>query len=271
MINGEKIGVGVVTMNREHLLKKLYNSITSLELHNIIDEIILVNDGDKIDDSYLWTELITNPKNLGVGKSKNKALEALMVKNCDHIFLIEDDIFVKDPKVFEKYIEASKVSGIQHFNYSQHGLGNVTHDYNRDPNPRFIVDYKTCKIAFYPHCVGAFSYYSKKCLETVGFIDEKYYNACEHVDHSYEIIKAGMHPPYWAFADIDKSWEYLGDEPWSFQQSSIISSPTAVENIKRSDEIFKQKHGHLPTHTPIASDAEVFKSLKEIRKKYGNI
>jgi GT2 family glycosyltransferase len=269
MINGETIGVGVVTMNRQHLLKKLYDSITTLELHNIIDEIIVVNDGGKIDDSYLWTDLITNPKNLGVGKSKNKALDSLMLKNCDHIFLMEDDIFIKDPLVFEKYIESSKITGIQHFNYSQHGMMNKNYNGNNEPYPRMIIDYGSVKIPLYPNCVGAFSYYSRKCLETIGLMDERYYNACEHVDHTYEIIKVGMHPPFWYFADIENSWEYLGDEPWDIKNSTISSNPNHQQMMIDADKIFVEKHGLLPRQIPLEENL-VGSKLKEIKNKYGN-
>jgi hypothetical protein len=58
------------------------------------------------------------------------------------------------------------------------------------PNPRLVVDYKSCKVSLYPHCVGAFSYYSKKCLDKIGLLDERFFNAKEHLDHTYEIIKA---------------------------------------------------------------------------------
>lgn len=273
MINGEKIGCGIITCNRPELLKKLYDSITTLSLHNVIDEIVIINDGEKINDAFEYVEVINNSKNLGVAKSKNKAFRHLLDQKCDHIFIIEDDMYIKDPKVFEKYIETSKVTGIQHFNYSQHGVGNKKWPENSlswsVPNPRVVIDYGSVKLPLYPHCVGAFSYYSKKCLENVGLIDERYYNACEHVDHTFEIIKAGMHPPYWFFADIENSWEYLGDKEWSIEQSSILSNPNARDNIQKSDKIFLEKHGHLPTQTPLVDMKEVGKSLKEIGKQYG--
>ena len=49
--------------------------------------------------------------------SKNIAMQKLLDKGCDYIFIIEDDMIILDDSVFNKYIQASKVSGIQHFNY----------------------------------------------------------------------------------------------------------------------------------------------------------
>ena len=266
MIKGETIGVGVSTFNRESTLQILCGSLDKCDN---IDSRIIINDGLPFEYMTYYGRTIHNETNLGVGKSKNKALRYLLDQGCDHIFLIEDDIHIKDPTVFKKYIQASKVSGIQHFNFSQHGMMNKTFDGSKTPNPRLIIDYKSSQIALYPHCVGAFSYYSRKCLEDVGLLDERYYNACEHVDHTYEIIKKGYHPPFWYFADIDKSWEYLGDREWSLANSTISSNPNHKQMMNDADKIFVEKHGRLPGQIVLTSEEDVVKSLKEIKKAYG--
>jgi len=283
MINGEKIGVGIVTCGRPELFKKLFDSLQSCK--EFIDHLAICEDtlipnpdhnnyiigedkGDWKSDGTLYA--ITTDENMGVGKSKNNCLRHLISKECEHIFLIEDDIFIKDPSVFERYIKASKVSGIQHFNFSQHGMMNKTFDAFRSPNPRFSVNYTNdITVALYPHCVGAFSYYSQLCLHTAGYIDEDYHNACEHVDHTYEISKAGMHPPFWWFADIENSWEYLGDEEWSIAKSTISSNPKHQQMMADADKIFVKKHGHLPVQTPQNVFEVVGKQISQIKKMYG--
>lgn len=266
MINSEKIGIGIVTYNRSHLLKKLLNSLKNSNF----DELIIVNDGAPIQIDSYGDKIHQNKTNIGVGKSKNIALKYLLDKKCDHYFLIEDDIYLKDPEAFSKYIDASKKSGIQHFNFSQHGMMNKSFDGTKTPTPRLIVAFNDVEVALYPHCVGAFSYYSKKCLDAVGVLDEQYFNACEHVDHTYEIIKAGMHPNFWYFADINESWKYIGDEEWSIQNSTISSSPNHQQIMKDADVIFVKKHGCLPGNIMLASEIDVLKSLKQIKKEYGN-
>jgi GT2 family glycosyltransferase len=249
----------------------------------MVDHVVVVNDGEEFKENWNSgfrslhvskdpeTTLVyyQNPINLGVAKSKNLALKHLLDLGCDHIFLMEDDIYIKDNSVFQRYIEASKISGIQHFNFSQHGLMNKTHHGRSLPNPLTFIDYGSIKIPLYLHCVGAFSYYSRKCLETVGLMDENYYNACEHVDHTYEIIKAGMHPPFWNFADIENSWQYLGDEPWSLEQSTISSKSNHREIVAAADKVFMAKHGHLPRATPMTTEEGLVNSLKELKKNYG--
>jgi len=259
-----KIGIGIITYNRPLQFKKCYLSIDKSK----IDELIVVNDGSDhspetiIDPSY---EYIHHLSNLGVAKSKNDALNFLFnIKNCDHVFLIEDDIFIKDNSVFDRYIEASIKSGIQHFNYSQHGIMNKTYPDLSNPNPRFTVEYENTAVSFYPHCVGAFSYYSKKCFEEVNFMDENYFNACEHVDHTLQIIKKGMHPPFWFFADLKDSQLYLGDEEWSIEQSTISSRSNRDDITSAADKVFYNKWGCVPVQISQPEITEVTESLKLI-------
>jgi glycosyltransferase involved in cell wall biosynthesis len=174
----QKIGLGIVTYNRPDYFKKIFASVPLYA----VDEIVVVNDGTPYEE--IPVPLIQHETNKGVGISKNDAMKHLLAKGCDYIFLMEDDIIIKDPTVFQKYIEASKETGIQHFNYSQHGLMNK-HANTNIPSPKTKIEYNNgIKIELYPHCVGAFSFYTRKCLETVGLLDETFYNATEHVEHT---------------------------------------------------------------------------------------
>ena len=259
----EKIGVGITTYNRPEQLQKLVNSLPLELLHAVV----IVNDGSPIDIDLRGIKMITNETNLGVGKSKNKCIADLVVQDCKHLFLIEDDIYIKRPEVFEAYINASRVTGIQHFNFSQHGVMNMYWP-SLEPKPRTIIDYGSLKLPLYPHCVGAFSYYTRRCINEVGYIDERFYNACEHVEHTYRIVKAGMHPPFWCFADIEDSASYLGDEQWSLQQSKISCVDGAKSLCVKADAVFESIHGAVPTQIPdYISNVAV--ELKQIHKKYG--
>jgi GT2 family glycosyltransferase len=279
-MSNEKIGVGIITFQPRKTFDKCFDFH-----HHMVDHVVVVNDGKEFDHNWssgfrnkyvgripdTTLTYIKNKTNLGVGKSKNTALQHLLDQGCEHIFLIEDDIFIIDQRVFQAYIDASKKSGIQHFNFSQHGIMNKGGYTNiGKPNPNYIIGYEDgVNVSFLTHCVGAFSYYSRKCLEAVGLMDERYYNACEHVDHTYEIIKAGMHPPFWNFADIENSQDYLGDEPWTKQKSTISSRSDHQALVSDADKIFVEKHGLLPMQIPVAKEEEVYKSLKQIKKTYG--
>src|SRR5574343_455076 len=134
MFENELVGLGIVTYNRESFFKQFVASVAE----TICDHIVVVNDGTPYSaDSYpLYVELIQHEKNISVGKSKNDAMKYLMDKGCKHVFLVEDDIIVKDPEIFEKYIELSKITKISHLNFAIHGPANIK---DGKPNPRIVI------------------------------------------------------------------------------------------------------------------------------------
>lgn len=258
-----KIGLGIVTHNRQDYFKEIIKHVPV----DVLSEVVVVNDGTPYDGVQIPGTLIQHDNNRGVGVSKNNALKHLLDKGCDHLFLMEDDIIVKNKDVFSKYIQASKLTGIQHFNYSQHGWMNkhfINNQPSDVPNPKVKIDYGDVEIALYMHCVGAFSYYSKKCLDVVGLIDERFFNACEHVDHTYQIIKHDMHPQFWWFADLANSNDYLADIPWTRQTSTISSRSDHNELVKAADQVFLSKNGLVPMQIPQASISDVKAKLKQI-------
>ena len=273
-----KIGVGIITCNRPEYLRNLLNTIP----HDKIDELVVVNDGKPVADfDFPVEKWIDNPVNLGVGKSKNRAMRHLYDIGCDYIFIIEDDMLIKDADIFDKYIAAYKKSGIHHFNYGPgspfNRKQNIEFDlHNRhlldqhsEPNPRLVIDYgNDVKIALYEHTVAMFSFFTREVLEKVGYIDEEFYNAWEHVDHTYRIIKAGYHPPFWWFADIVDSVNFLTEAPGAIDNSSIANKTEQwKKNVYEGREIYKRKHGHYPNMPPIAEKQQVVEILKKLKPK----
>ena len=259
-------GVGIVTCNRPAFFLKCFNSIPKDM------ELVVVNDGmdfqdvDKIISKRPFT-YNHNKVNMGVGKSKNILFKALLEKKCDHIFIMEDDIVVKDPGVFDAYIRARELTGIQHFAFGYHGPANKNGVSGGAPVPRYVVDYNTIKIAINMHSVGAFCYYTKEALEKAGLIDEEYTNAFEHVDHDYRLHKAGFTTPYWHFPDIANSTDYLEEIECSEASSAIRPRTDWRENITRGVEIFKRKHGYLPAWqgcVPDTDEKKVRRILKDM-------
>jgi len=272
-----KIGVGIITCNRPEFFRECYNTIPK----DRIDEIVVVNDGSPLPFDISKGIVLDNPTNIGVGKSKNRALRHLLEQGCDYLFLIEDDMIIKNPDVFDEYIRAYKLSGIHHFNYGPGSPFNRKQtiqnfdlhnrhllDQHSTPNPKLIVDYKDIKIALYEHTVAMFSFFTKDVLDKVGLIDEDFYNAWEHVDHTYRIIKAGYHPPFWWFADIANSEKYLTEAPGAIDNSSIANkSEQWQKNVYGGREVYFKKHGHYPNQPPYVSKDEVIKSIKRIKNE----
>ena len=259
-----KIGIGIITCNRNDFLKTCISSIKK-EWYN---EIIIINDGELpvIDNNI---KIINNKTNIGVCKSKNKALRYLLDKNCDHIFLVEDDMKFLD-NIFKEYIKASEITGIKHFMFGYHGPANKGGISGGKPKPRKIIDYKDIKIALNQHCVGAVCYYTKKSLEDTGLFDEQFNkNNFEHVEHSFRLAKDGYSTPYWWWADIANSLDYVQEQACSEANSAIRRGDDWQQSIIDSAYIFKSKHGVMPAWDNCVPDTpvnEIIKILKEFKK-----
>lgn len=272
-----KIGIGIVTCNRPEYLIKLLESIKNCNFA----ELVIVNDGDEVIIPGYNYYIINNETNLGVGKSKNKAMQHLLDKNCDYIFIIEDDMIILDDTVFDKYINAHRVSGIHHFNYGPGSPFNRKQiiqnfdlhnrhllDQHTEPNPKLVIDYGDVKISLFEHTVAMFSFFTREVLEKVGLIDDAFYNAWEHVDHTYRIIKSGYHPPFWWFADLHDSHKYLTEAPEAINNSSIANNTEQWnKNVYGGREIYKQKHGHYPNEPPHSTKDQVIQTIKQLKTK----
>ena len=256
----EKVGVGMVTYNSPHRIVD-----SSFTVPKWIKHFVIVNDGTPYDKSNYpdHAHIIQHEKNQCVGAAKNTAIQYLMNQGCEHIFIMEDDILIKDENVFQEYIKHSALSGIKHLNFGLHGPANKKgstgfkdlsdrKDVDGEPNPRLVVPYPDgIKIVLYPNCVGAFSYYHRSVIEKIGLFDPAFKNAWEHVEHTFQAIKNGFHPPFWYFADIEKSWEYLTDIPNSIENSTIARTPEWNENFRKGTLWYKKKHGVTPTETTL--------------------
>lgn len=264
----ERIGIGIVTCNRLDYLKNLLNSVKFCNWA----ELVIVNDGDHIEnlEGYNYY-LINNDTNLGVGKSKNKAMQHLLDKGCDYIFIIEDDMIILDDSVFDKYIQASRVTGIQHMMFAYHGPANKGGISGGKPHPRKIIDYGDIKLSLNQHCVGSFCFYTRKCLEDVGLMDEEFdKNNFEHVEHSYRLSKAGYSTPYWWWSDLANSTDYIQEQACSEVSSSIRRGNDWLEKIRWSAMLFEKKHGYMPAWNnavPDSSINQIISFLKSITPK----
>lgn len=305
-----KIGIALITCNA---LSKFEQSSKTIPSYFRKDNFVVVNDGMPYDTVYPENAfLIQHNKNYGVAKSKNDALNYLIINGCEHIFLMEDDILIKDESVFNKYIRASQASGIYHFNYALQGPFNRKQslyknktfidkskilankfsnriikrpifdgvinslpyleqiallDENSEPNPKLTINYNHLNsIAFYEKCVGSFSYYRKEIIDKIGFFDEHFINAGEHIEHTYRISKTNSHPSFRWFPDIADSYKYIDNIVDCMKSSTISTMENREINIDNANKYFKKKYYMSFSKTPNISKKEFIYQSNRILK-----
>lgn len=282
----DKIGVVIITKDREHYFK---DCLRSIDLSKI-DHLVVVNDGNELSPETLEflssnkVHYIKNEKNLGISKTKNKGLKYLLEKSVDHIFALEDDCIIIDNNVWSEYIHAFKITNIPHFNYGpgspwnrdqgdkKYTIGDLSKRHlskqDGDPTPRLVVDYSDgVKIALYMHIVAMFTYFHSSILKEVGLLNEDFYNAWEHVEHTYRIIKKGKYSPFWWFADISNSHLFIKEAVGEKANSSLAKTENQFyDQVYHGLDIFRKLHNIVPGEIASASTQEVIKTLKKIKK-----
>lgn len=239
-----RIGFGIVTFNRPKYLQKVWKE-AQYNILPFVDEFVVYNDGSTTDYKRLFGKMsqvkgmaiIDSKQNHGVAYAKNQLLKRLC-KNNDYIFIMEDDILPVSRKVIPTYLAAYKMTGIDHLMFAHHGPAN-TH----------AIDVQG-PIVWWPSCVGAFTFYTKDILEKVGFMDENFKNAWEHVEHSWRILKSHK-VPYGYWPDVLGSETLLKEIPGSIDKSSIGKQDTPerlrviVDGLlywKKEDKDFPAQH-----------------------------
>lgn len=268
-----KIGLALITCDRLNFFNK--SSVSAIEAITSIEnaEFVIVDDGEQ-KVSTNWKNVIHTKGREGVGKSKNLGLQFLIEKECEHIFLMEDDIEIVNKEVFDLYVKTSKNTGIKHLNFGLHGNHNL--DYNRIPLIRKTINYTDgTKVDLFPNVLGAFSYYHIDTLKECGLMDEKFYNALEHVDHTYHIIKKGYHPPFRWFADAHNSKSHLKDIIEDHKESKIRTQEDFQKNFMNNLNYFIQKNNFSVVNNygpqeKFYNIQEVLDNLKEIHKNHAD-
>ncbi len=259
-----KIGVGVITCDRMDMYHVCIESIKEAWC----DELVTVDDGK---NDYVLApkgEYIKTEGGVGVGKAKNKALQHLMDKGCDYIILVEDDMKFSG-NLFAEYVRAYETTGIQHFMFAYHGPANKAGISYGKPVPRLVFDYgpfDECRIALNQHCVGAVTFYTRESLEKTGLYDENFTNAFEHVDHSFQLAKNGFSTPYWWWADIANSLDFVKEQKCSEDSSAIRPRSDWQSNIQTAAQYFMKKNNVSPVRVPDTPQQQVVEIIKRYRK-----
>jgi glycosyltransferase involved in cell wall biosynthesis len=268
------IGVGIITCNRPDFFEQCFKSIPS---HiSGIDHIVIVNDGSNLPSlekikpisQHQKITYIQNRVNKQVGYCKNQAMSLLLDdKDIEYIFTIEDDIKIKDPDVFWKYVEAYKETGIQHFNFGFSQKENL--DKNLRPVYRKIVEYKNCNIVLTPNILGAFTFYTRTALKQIGLHHHKFNKG--HGDHpelTYRAYKHGLTSPFWWFADIENSWDMLENLSNMGSDSLVRNQSEFMANFKEACDTFKELHGVGMLEVPDVGETQAIGTLIDIYRKH---
>lgn len=196
------VGIGIATYNRPEAFGECLSSVLT---HAPGGSHIFVSDdgstedyGPHFDNAEAAGVTVFRAEHANVATSKNRLLRAMMDAGVDHLFLVEDDMLVLGPKAFKSYVKGAERWGTQHAMYAHQGTRNRQVDADH-------------AFTYHHECVGSWTYYTSHVIDTVGYMDENFQNAWEHVVHSMLIADAGLmgRGGWRRFPDVKHSPDYI--------------------------------------------------------------
>ena len=249
-----KIGIGITTYNAEHYFKDLYDSLPL----DKIDELVVVNGGKPYKGNYKDAHWIQHKKNYYPSVCRNDNLRFLQERDCDYYITLEDDMVIKDPDIFEKYIEAAEKSKIGYFCFASTSWGSGEPG-NRTPAVELQYS-KDVSIGLYPNMCNEFTFKTKECLNDTGLYDNKFRYIFD-VENVYRISKTKHIPAFWYFPDIKNSDDLIMNHPET--QTRINEGGARDKKLSAEYKMFFDKHNDNIQTIPKLSKEEVKNKIYE--------
>lgn len=244
-----KIGIGVTTYNRRECLRRCKGNILTYigyKQFEVLSDSVIEGSLKSGDTFTLYTATDTDQDRQGVAKRKNECLRAL--KDCDYVFLFDDDCYpIKDGWI-EFFVDTHKRTGHHHFlflndlhnkketiNYLTPTIpfeGGRTKEFNAEGECLFA------SVEIYNDCGGCFMFMTKEAIEKVGAFDEKFTPyGFEHCDWSMRCVDRKRN-----FAMLKGTEDYLYAEDYSnpTHKSSITDEEKKKHVRDNWDKFFKE-------------------------------
>jgi len=180
--------------------------------------------------SNAGTYYIDEPVRKGIAYGKNQCLEDL--KDCDYIFLFDDDCFPIKKGWEEFFINHHKKTGDHHFLYLRE-------------TANIICTSEKNGLRIFNNCGGCFMFLTKEVIEKVGGFNKDYgYYGFEHAGYTNRIHEAGMTPTGNYLCPLG-SEEYIYAMDYDFHrkeefQDKVNHAPSMIDEIESIPDYIEQ-------------------------------
>ncbi len=256
----DKIGVGIITYNSERYFEQLFNSLPIDPWYDLV----VVNGGQPYTKSFKRfsgsVKWIQHDTNKGSAASRNDALHYLYEQGCEHLFLIEDDMIIKSPNIFKRYIEYAKISGLEYLNFASYAWDSG-HPFARTPKVKVGFSPEV-SIWFYSNMCNEFTYRTRGLYERIGPYREDMTSLfdCEWV---YRASLDDKTSPFWYFPDIADSDDLIMNNPES--TSRLDADGNRMNKLEKENTIFFKEHKCMINNIPLCTIDELTYKLKKIK------
>lgn len=248
-----KIGVAITTYNSQKYFDALYESLPM----SSIDEIVVVNGGEKYDGMYDDVHWLQHHKNCNPSRCRNDGLNFLRERDIDYYFIIEDDMIIKDSSIIERYIEALEVSKLGYLCFTSTSWGSGEPG-NRTPEMelQFSEDVTIC---LYPNMCNEFTVRTRDCLDDAGMYNTNFTSMWD-VENVYNVSRTSHMYGFWRFPDLKNSDELIENNPNA--TSRINDGGKRDKILQKEYKKFKKYTGLEVQQIPKLSNEEIVSLAK---------
>jgi len=255
------IGLVCTTFNSESYFDQLYATIP----FDRVDHVVVVNGGEPYSKTYDNCHWIQHDRVKYASVARNDGLKYLISKNCDAYFVIEDDILIKSPDIFDQYIEAAEISGIQYFGFKSNawGAGPIG---ARTPRLKIRPTPDAPLIGLYKNSCNEVSFRTKLAVQEVGLYNENFRFAFD-IELLYRLSVKNMIPGFWYFPDRENSDDLVENNPNTVSRMN----PNGERDSKLGPDfrLFQQIHGINIPNIPDSNRDEIIEQLQYIKNRFG--
>ena len=181
------------------------------------------------EDAMLFVAHDTNK--MGVAYQKNKCLEAL--KECDYVFLFDDDCFPIEDGWEDAYISEYIRTGNHHF-------------LKINETPSIEIKEVIDGITSWTNCAGCMMFLTRSAIQTVGMFDESFgrygYEHAEYTNRIYQ-NKFNLFGQYLSCQGNDKVYaiDLQGVGSFNIKHKSSMPFKEMLESVKKAEAVYKNK------------------------------
>lgn len=213
----------ILNWNRDY--KKTLESLLFAKMTNDNKIILCTNQEVKSD------EMIVIKADTNIAKSKNMIIKKARELGAEYLFMLEDDVLIKDPLVFDYYLDKMEKYGLGMINYGFNKASNRV--LKTIPNPSMIVKINEN---------GEEEYFSRFPSSTLLILDlkkvEELFNEnlllYENEEFFQRCSQKGHHPFNGFYFDLPKSWQYF--ESTNEETMRVKNTALLNEDNKRMKE-----------------------------------
>ena len=179
------------------------------------------------EDAMLFVAHDTN--NMGVAHQKNKCLEAL--KECDYVFLFDDDCFPIEDGWADAYISEYIRTGNHHF-------------LKINETPSIEIKEVIDGITSWTNCAGCMMFLTRSAIQTVGMFNESFgrygYEHAEFTNRIYQ-NKFNLFGQYLSCKGNEKiySLDLQGVGSFNIKHKSSMLFKEMLESVKKAEVVYR--------------------------------